>query len=277
MTNLTFSPPSWRRHSVQFLSSGIGGTRGPSSLQHSFRRKTLVHLISAAFLRSFRAFAALLSGHLRAMLTAGLAFVPLIADGAPPLELAFRDDGVAVQGSRPAARIVWMALSRERIGSHIEVRVHRGVAVAGADGVALIADPVATKRALWAVADIDGGGVGRAARPAGAMSQIPVFIQAIAGDTSVIVMSPETHLLVVSRPAGALAFDGADGGGLDADPIVGRITAPLARFRTVPGLLPGGVSDGLPGGLPAVVSLKSGDIVVAIDPQQIRSGEVVVP
>lgn len=209
------------------------------------------------------------SSHAKRLIqSAALALLlPLTSTAAPRLELQFVPGTVVVRGASPGARTVWMALLRERVGSHVAVRVHRGFAVASAEGVARVDHAAAAApRALWAVADADRGGVGQGIPPEYGISQVPVIVNATAGANVIIVEAPEVRLLFVSPPAGAWAFDAADGSDLDADRLAdGRITIPLSALRAIQG------------NRPAPEQIAAGDVVLAIDPNRVRIGEVIVP
>lgn len=201
------------------------------------------------------------------ILAALLVLASTPAAAAPPLQIEFQSGTVLVRGAAPGARTAWMALLRERTGWHITVRVHRGLAVAASDGVARIEHAAAASCcAVWAVASLDGAGIGRGTPPDYGMSRIAVPIHAAAGANAISVEAPEVRLLFVRSPMGAWAFDAADGSQLDADGRAdGRVTIALTALRPVER------------GPAPPDRIASGDVIIAIDPRHVRMGEVAVP
>jgi hypothetical protein len=189
---------------------------------------------------------------------------PAVAAEGPSLD--FGAGAVVVRDVQPGGRVAWMAIARERVSYHTVVKVRRGVVDAGRDGVARIDAPIAaSKRAIWAVADLGRGSGKKAKTPDAALSTNSVAIHAASDQETITVESAEIHLLYVNPPHGAWAFDASDGGGNDADGKVdGRITVPLSSLSPIQG------KDKAP------KQVKRGDVILAIDPKRLRSGEVVV-
>lgn len=187
---------------------------------------------------------------------------------ADPPRLEVRNDGgVVVQGASPGDRVAWMALTRERVQWHGLSRIRYGVGVAGPDGVLRIPHPVpSAPYIVWNIADV-GRGRGAQATVAGmGVAAARPAIQAIAGADSITIDAAQAYILYVSPPAGIWGASAADGGGGDVDGVSdGRVTIRMAALRAIEGNRkpPEGVTRG--------------DLIMVIDPGQLRIGQVVVP
>jgi hypothetical protein len=195
-----------------------------------------------------------------------LLFVSVAAFAADKPELAFDGRSVAVRGVEPGGRTAWMALVRERVQNHTSVRVYRGLTPAAANGVADISGAAAeAPRALWIVADVGRGKGVRGAPPAVTPSPVAVPIRAAVGQPTITIEAAEAHVLYVHPPSGAWALEVSDGSDRDADGAAdGTITIALSSLHA------------LQGRVKPPDQTETGDLILAIDPRRVRSGEAVV-
>jgi hypothetical protein len=180
--------------------------------------------------------------------------------------LAFDGGSVLVRNIRPGGRIAWMAAIRERVSYHTALRIRHGFAPAGLDGVARIDSALAAApRAIWVVAELGNGAAARGTPPDYQISSLGVRIHATPGGDTIVVESSAIHLLFVHPPAGAWTFASTDGGEKDADGrLDGRITIKLSSLRA------------MEGNRKTPDEVAKGDVILVIDSELFRSGEVVV-
>lgn len=96
-----------------------------------------------------------------------------------------------------------------------------------------------------------------AARPA---------IDAIAGAETITINAAQAYVLYVRPPSGVWGASGADGGGGDADGASdARVTIRMSALRSIEG------------NRKPPDSVTRGDLIMVIDPGQLRTGTVVVP
>lgn len=190
----------------------------------------------------------------------------LVAAAEPP-SFVFKRNGVTIEGATPGARLVWLALTREREGHHGKLSADRGVAVVTGNGSVVITGPGADKsRSLWLFADLSGDFVVPAAPPGFTVSSFPIEAQAVAGEDHITVTSPFVDLVYVRRGGGAWAIGASDGGSNDADGSQNtRIVLTLSRL------------DRFHGGGEPLRQVAAGDIILMIDRFSNRMTSLEVP
>lgn len=180
--------------------------------------------------------------------------------------VTFDSSGVRVEGLKPGTRIVWMALTRTRVGNHARLSMSRGSEIATPAGKVAIGRPGADKsRSLWALAAADDA-LALSSTPSGyVISRASIQARAEKGAESIAVDSPAIELMLVTRPGHAWFVTAADGGAGDADGVQNTtIQVDLGSLEALHG-----------GGRPPS-SLGEGDIILMIDPVANRIATVEV-
>lgn len=195
------------------------------------------------------------------MAVALIATLALPAIGASPNARAqFDRNGVTVDGLKPGTKIVWMALTRTRAGSHSRLSVSRGVEVVTPAGNIAIGKPDADKsRSLWALAAPDEAVALTATPPGYVISARGIQATARPEAETIAVVSPAVELMLVRRQGQAWFITAVDGGGGDADKLQDTtIKVDLQSLQP------------LHGGAKPPRTLSEGDIVLMIDPRSNR-------
>jgi hypothetical protein len=186
--------------------------------------------------------------------------------GAQQPAVQFGPGGVTVGGMKPGTRIAWMAMTRKRVGYHIEVEVLRGVDVVTPNGSQFVemagADLAHT---IWTVADISNGKASRAKPPAYSHSERPVPISATAGADHFTVDAPVAEVMYVRPRFGVWSFGAHDGTALDTDATLdGTIRVALTSLVAYKG------NPHPP------ERVEPGDIILVLNTQQARAGQLEV-
>ena len=190
----------------------------------------------------------------------------LAADRALP-QVAFSRGSVTVSGLRAGTRVAWLGMIREPRQNHSRTRIVRGFQPVTPQGAFSIdaADADRT-RGLWAIADVGTGASVHARSPRAVASRRGIRVAAPAGSATIAVESGAIEVLYVRPPARAWSFAVADGGGRDADGVQnGTIVVALPSMKPL---------HGQSGG-PSVT--ERGDVILVLDPRQLRTGTVEVP
>lgn len=195
-----------------------------------------------------------------------LAGAAMGADRALP-QVAFSRDGVLVSGLRAGTRVAWLGMIREPRQNHSRTRIVRGFQPVTPQGsFAVDAANADRTRGLWAIADVGTGASVHARSPGAAASRRSIRAAASAGSPAVSIESGAIELLYVRPPARAWSFAVADGGGLDADGVQnGTIVVALSSLKPLHGN----------GERPSAV--ERGDVLLFLDPRQLRTATLEVP
>ena len=185
--------------------------------------------------------------------------------GTPP-SVAFGRSGVTVAGLKPGTRLAWLGMIREPRKHRSATRIVRGFAPATpGSSFSIDYENADTSRSLWVVADVDNGSAVQAKPAASIVSQHAIPIQAVAGKSAITVGSSAVEVLYVRPHGGAWTFSVADGGGRDGDRLQnGTIVVPLASLTA------------LKGNPHPPSTVESGDLVLVLDPDLMRSAAVEV-
>jgi hypothetical protein len=197
----------------------------------------------------------------RIMAAALIATLALPAMGAGPnARVQFDRNGVTVDGMKPGTKIVWMALTRTRVGHHAELSVTRGMEIATPAGKISIGKKDAdTSRSLFAFAAPDDALVTSSIPPGYVISGRPIAARAVAGAQAIVVESPALEIMLVRKQGQAWYLTAVDGGGGDADRLQDTtITVSLQSLQALKG-------HGQP-----PKSLSEGDVILMIDPRANR-------
>jgi hypothetical protein len=200
---------------------------------------------------------------LRITLSILLTAAAAAADGP---EITFTGEGVTFGGFAPGRKIAWIAITREKSGSHGSVRLSSGIEPVRPNGAAVVSAHDADKKhAIWAAVEIETGAALRRATSRDSVSSEAIAITADPQSTSMLVGSSRAAILWVRPNAGAWNISAYDGGAYDADGLVdGTITVDLqSMWRTHGNPHP-----------PA--TLSAGDVILVIDPAEMRSASMEV-
>jgi hypothetical protein len=190
-----------------------------------------------------------------------------VAAGAAP-KIEFGQSGVRALGFKPGTRVAWMALVRKNHEYHKENIVVRGLEVATGNGsVDLDRDSQAWTpgtHAIWTVADVDGATGSRATSPTFRHSQRPIVIRHT--ETTIEIEAPVVELMYVRGRSGVWSLGAGDGSLLDEDrQRNGIIVISLATLQPYKG------NPHPP------ERVAPGDLVLVIDPYEVRAGQYEVP
>ena len=196
------------------------------------------------------------------LLTVLLAALPVLGD---PPSLDFGPAGLTVRGLKGNAKIAWLGIVRERVGSHTRVRFERGTKRA-TNGVVTIAEPGADhSSSVWAVVDAADGGTAHSAAPRFAHAAQQIDIVAMTGTATIAMKSAMVELLYVRPGVGVWRFGTGDGSDRDGDLLPnGVVVMPLAALTSID-------DDMAP---PATVEKR--DVLIVMDPTSNRVTRVVV-
>lgn len=195
-----------------------------------------------------------------------LAGTALGADRALP-QVAFSPNGVLVGGLRAGTRVAWLGMVREPLQNHSRTRIVRGFQPVTPQGsFAIDAANADRTRGLWAIVDVGTGASVHARSPGAVASRRSIRATASAGSPTVSIEGGAVELLYVRPPGRAWSYAVADGGGLDADGAQnGTIVVALSSLEPLHG----------DGDRPAAV--QRGDVLLFLDPRQLRTATLEVP
>lgn len=202
-----------------------------------------------------------------AVSTLVLGLVAAVAAAAPSVE--YGPGGVRVVGARPGTRIAWMALVRQNHPYHKENFVVRGIEIATGSGFVDVDKEKKwgeTAHALWSAVDVDELASVRASSPDFQHSQRPIAMTAKAGESTITIQCAVAEVMYVRGRSGVWAGTVGDGSKLDADGTRnGSIVLALASLSPYKG------NPHPPD------NVTAGDLVLVIDPYEIRSAQYEVP
>ena len=191
-------------------------------------------------------------------------FPAVSAAGESALKLEVMQRELLVSGARPGATVLVIGVTREPRGFHSLLRTHAlPAAVADTRGHATV--PYGAEipaKSLWIAVDVQTGMTGAGAPGGFPLRQFEIAPGALASDRVVL---PRTTLemLVVRPGAGAWSLSAYEGGRGDGDRGVdGRLSVMAAELEPAVG------KERLSGGL------RPGDVVIALDPDQMVYGVV---
>lgn len=202
---------------------------------------------------------------MRTLLSLGvvLLFAPGVA-AASALEVRVAERELLVSGARPGATVLVIGVTREPRGFHSLLRTHALPAVVSdARGDAKIAyGAEVPAKSLWIAVDVQTGLTGAGAPGDFPVRQFEIDPGAVAPDR-VVLARTVLDMLVVRPGAGAWLLSAYEGGRGDGDRAVDGKLSVLASE-----LAPAVGKERLSGGL------RPGDVVIALDPDQMEYGIV---
>jgi hypothetical protein len=200
--------------------------------------------------------------------TAAFCFVLIAAASASLAEpvLTFTDEGIIVGGVEPGAQLAWIGMIRDTSEDTPRVKIVRGIRPASPDGKVTIESPGADRAAaVWAVADLGRGAGKRSGAPGYSHTAREIRMRAVAGQPTFEISSAAAEVLYVRPRRGAWTFFAGDGAGIDADGrLDGIVTVNLATM------------DPFEGNPHPPETVQAGDIILAIDPYDIRVSQLEV-
>lgn len=169
--------------------------------------------------------------------------------------------------ANPSSRVAWLAVARERVLEHMESRHSAGMTVAAPDGTVEIEAPAeGPHRLAISIIDVDEGIASRVMPEGPRSADERLSIVATPGHSSVFIEAGEVHIVYARKRGHVWTHHAHDGGSLDADATSnGRIEIALSSLHS------------LVGQVPAPASVQQGDIIIALEPRTLRSGDSVVP
>ena len=190
-----------------------------------------------------------------------------VAAGRALPQVAFSRGGVTISGLSPGTRVAWLGMIREPRENHTRTRIVRGFQPVTPQGsFAIDAEHADESRGLWAVVDVGTGASVHARSPRAVASKRSIVVAAPAGSATIGIESGAIELLYVRPPSRAWRFAVADGGGLDADGEQnGTIVVALPSMKPLHG------QAGGPSGT------ERGDVLLLLDPRQLRTDTVEIP
>lgn len=180
------------------------------------------------------------------------------------LTVRVADRELLVTGARPRASVVVIGVTREPRGFHSLVRTHAlPPVVADSRGTAVIPfDAEIPAKSLWVAADVQTGMTGAGAPDGYPVRQFEAAHVGVAAER-VVLRRTAIELLVIRPGAGVWSSSINEGGRGDGDRTAdGRISVLPAELPPVIGN--GRMTDGF----------RPGDIVVALDPDQMEYGVI---